>query len=639
MPLKKIEKELYKDESEELEKRKLSEDYFDPEKAKEEAGEKFEERGEWEEQQGAKITRYSKKTVFIGIAVVSFILILFVVMAGVVRFKQGSFSEERVTVKIEGDERVRSSELIKYKISYENDNRAALRGAEIRLDHSQNFVVDNSDVEFRKEGDNNTIFSLGEIGSHDKKEIEVEGRFYAPEDFTVYLKPKLRYTPSNFNSVFENEFLMSVEVATAPISMSVVAPNEALETGMVEYLIEYENLSEVAFRNLKIEAEYPEGFTYNSASVNPSQGNNIWYIDNIEAGQKGSFTVSGNVAARSGDIKIIKVALGLRTETDSFVLYNKKEDVTRIVSSPLYVRHTVNDSKSLNVDLGERMRYFIEFGNKGDKGLRDNVIVLNVDSDIIDFERLVLVDGHYDSGKKTITWRASDISELNSLAPGQKASIRFEIPVKERIEISSSDDENFDLNSRIRIDSNDVSYHALGPAEAYSDEVVVKLNSKVVLESLAYRTNSVFENIGPIPPKVGEETSYTLHWKLTNISNDIDNVEIRSYLATGVRWLNKISPSDADVSFNSRTNEVVWNAGKVENGKGVLNEPLEVIFQISIIPEVNQVDENMELSKDVMLTGRDLFTGSDINASVSGETSRISIDDPAFENVNVKVVP
>lgn len=637
MPLKKLEKEIYKPESEELKQRKLSEDYFDPEKAKREAEEKFKEKGEWQEGK-SRLSYRSKKSIFIGAAVVLGIFVLFASVAGVVRFKQGSFSEERVYVEITGEDKVRSSDLISYEINLENDNRASLKGAEVRLDHSQNFVVDSANVEFRREGDNNTIFVLGDMGSNDKETIEFSGRFYAPEDFTVYLKPKLRYTPSNFNSVFENEAIFSVEVATAPISMSVVASNEALETGFIEYLVEYENLSEIDFRNLKIEIEYPDGFTYNGATENPAQGNNVWYIDNLSAGQKGSFSVSGNVSARSGDTKTVRVSLGLRTDTDTFVLYNRKEDVTKIVSSPLYVRHTINENKSLNINLGDVLRYNIEFGNKGDKGLRDNVIVLSVDSEIIDFDKMFLNKGHYNSGDKTITWRTADIPELNNLAPGQKATISFEIPVKERIDVSNQEDENFDLNSRIRIDSNDVAYHALGPTEAFSDEVLVKLNSKVVLESLGYRTDSVFENIGTIPPKVGEETSYTLHWKMTNVSNDLDNVQVRAYLDTGVRWLNKVSPSEADLTFNPRAHEVIWNIGKVENGKGILDDPLEVIFQISIIPEVNQVGKNVTLSKDTILTGKDLFTGNDISVTVSGETSMIAIDDPAFENMVLNVV-
>ncbi|MFC1645026.1 hypothetical protein ACFL08_03295 [Patescibacteria group bacterium] len=637
MPLKKLEKELYKPDSETLKERSLSEDYFDPEKAKKDSDERFAGKKEWDEKR-AGISRYSRKTIIIGVAVVGAIFALFAIIAGVVTFKEGSFSEERVTIDIEGNKKVRSSDSVDFKISYENDNRATLKNAEVRLNHSQNFVVDDANVEFRKEGDNNTVFLLGEIKSNDKAEINISGRFYAPEDFVVYLKPKLRYTPSNFNSVFEADGSISVEVATAPISMRVTAPNEALESGMIEYVIEYENLSDVNFDNLKIVAEYPEGFTFNSASVNPIQGDNTWYLDSLEPSQKNSITISGNVSGRSGDIKSINVSLGMRSDEDIFVLYNKKEDVTKIVSSPLYVRHSVNKSKSLNANLGGLLRYSIEFGNKGDKGLRDNVIVLSLDSSVIDYERLTLRDGgHYDSESKTVTWRAADLIALDNLAPGSTGSIKFEVPIKDRIEIGSKEDKNFKINSRIRIDSNDVSYHSLGPSEAYSDEVVIKLNSKVILESLAYRTDSFFENIGPIPPKVGEETSYTMHWKIANISNDIENVLVRSYLPTGVKWMNKIQPSDSAISLNQRTNEIIWNVGSMENGTGVLNSPKEVIFQVSVTPEVNQIGDEMELLKETKLTGTDLFTGNEIDVTVAGETSQI-MDDSKYRGVGLKVV-
>lgn len=134
------------------------------------------------------------------------------------------------------------------------------------------------------------------------------------------------------------------------------------------------------------------------------------------------------------------------------------------------------------------------------------------------------------------------------------------------------------------------------------------------------------ENFGPIPPKVGEETSYAIHWKISNVSNDISDVKVSAYLPTWARWNNKVFPQEENVSFNERTHEIIWDIGKMKNGTGVLDDPREVVFQISVLPEVNQIKENIPIMTNTILTARDDFTGSNIREEIKQKTTSISED-------------
>jgi hypothetical protein len=58
---------------------------------------------------------------------------------------------------------------------------------------------------------------------------------------------------------------------------------------------------------------------------------------------------------------------------------------------------------------------------------------------------------------------------------------------------------------------------------------------------------------------------------------------------------------------------VIWNVGTLENGRGFLNGPKEVKFQIGITPEVNQNKEDLKINQDITITGRDEFTLEDID--------------------------
>jgi len=80
-----------------------------------------------------------------------------------------------------------------------------------------------------------------------------------------------------------------------------------------------------------------------------------------------------------------------------------------------------------------------------------------------------------------------------------------------------------------------------------------------------------------------------MHLKLADISNDITDGKVVMTLGAGVKWKNNFLPQDTSVSFNDRTNELVWNAGSLAAGTGIITDPKELIFQIGISPSQNQV--------------------------------------------------
>jgi len=53
-----------------------------------------------------------------------------------------------------------------------------------------------------------------------------------------------------------------------------------------------------------------------------------------------------------------------------------------------------------------------------------------------------------------------------------------------------------------------------------------------------------------------------------NVSNDLTNANVTASLPAGVKWKNVFSPTDANVSFDDRSNELVWNLGSLPAGIG-----------------------------------------------------------------------
>ena len=295
------------------------------------------------------------------------------------------------------------------------------------------------------------------------------------------------------------------------------------------------------------------------------------------------------------------------------------------------ISNKLNGKSSDNVNLGDKLDYEITYANHGEIGFKDVIIRLKLDSPTIDYENIILRNGSYNSQTKDITWKTSDIAEVQKLEPGDSGKIELSIPLKKRIEINSQNDKEFIIESVATIDSSDIDYQSLGESKSISSTVLGKLNSKVILENEIFYNDDDIRNSGPTPQKVGEETTYTVVWKASTVSNSVSHTKVVAFLPTWVSWKDKTFPKNENITFNERTHEIVWDIGSMENGKGILNDPKIVKFQIGFKPEINQAGKQGDLLYEANISGDDDFTGNRFDIKTDKKTTALK----EFENSNI----
>lgn len=614
MRLQDLNKELYRSKSE-IEKRKHKESKFDVNAARKSSADIFVSGREWKKPEKG-LSASQKKIIGLGILIVAIIAGIATTAVIYYRFKKTAFSEDKVSLEIIGPEKVDSSQLITYKIKYKNDNRVDLRNAEILLNYQENLQPEGNN-DWQILNSSNSKIGIAKIKSHGEGEAEFKARIYAPEDYQVFLKLSLIYTPANFNSQFKQEKQLSVIVKSSPIQLDVIAPLEAASGNYIEYLIDYKNTSLRNFNDLRLKVEYPEGFTYQSAEPSPSEGNNFWYIGNLNENQFGKIKIFGNVEGPKDYSKILKVYVGSMDDSGKFLVYSERTKSTKIVSSPLSIYQRVNNLINPNINEGEGLNYEVNFSNNGDQGIRNAIVTVEISSPYLDFPDIRVSGGYYDGSKGIITWKAVDVPQLANLQPGQGGNVKFSISVKRNIKIGSYQDKNFSIVSVAKIDSPDIPTPFGANKIISSNRTEVKINSAVVFESKYLYDDPNMTNSGPNPPVLGQETTYTIHYLITNTYNEISDVKITSSLPTGARWTGKIFPETENISFNERTNSLSWDAGNLKNAVGILEPKKEVSFQVAVTPQINQIGAKIILSNAAVLKAKDKFTNQDIGAKSS----------------------
>src|SRR5690606_36507934 len=98
-------------------------------------------------------------------------------------------------------------------------------------------------------------------------------------------------------------------------------------------------------------------------------------------------------------------------------------------------------------------------------------------------------------------------------------------------------------------------------------KVPISTDAQFVTEVLHY--SSPITNTGPMPPQVGQETTYTIRWNISNSTNVLNNATVRTVLPTGIVWKDVVVPQSERslMQYNTVTREIVWNAGTIPVGQ------------------------------------------------------------------------
>ncbi len=586
--------------------------------------EKFAGKDAWEEKKEGFSSMQKSAFKYGAITLGAVILIV----GGVVvylKYQQSSFNQSRVSLSVNGLNQIKSGQLITYEIDYTNNNRATLENATLEISYSQDLQQENN-PNFKEETQTSGSYSLGNIPGHASGKVTLNVRAYNPDGNLMYLKADLTYTPSTFNSQFSTQSQLGITITSTPIDLEVLAPTNVSNGDAVNYLITYKNTGQEDFSGVSIQVNYPDGFSFSNSNPVADESNNVWYIGDLAAGQSGKISVSGKMQGQPNRIETIAASAGT-TENGKFLAYSETNVDTKITVPPLVISQTVNGQTSLNADAGDVLDYEIDYANNGGTALRNAVVTMNIASPALDYSTLrTEKGGSFDPSTNTITWKASDYPNLGDLEPGQSGAIKFSIGVKSVIPVSSANDKNFVIISKPSISSTDIQTSVASNQTVTGDELDVKLNSKLLFSMSGYFTDQTISNAGPVPPVVGQPTTYTVHWIAGNVSNDVSDAQVTATLPTNVSMTGIIKPDGADLTYNDRTNQLIWNIGKISAGTGVISPSDEVDFQVKLIPQPQQVGETADLIGPAKFSATDSFTGQNLTATSDKLTTYLPND-------------
>ncbi len=609
MSLKDVEKKLYGfSKKEEKKEEKKTESPFVEE-------EKKELKNDWEDLDknvtfdsgqnkiSKKIGVFTKTTFWIAVA-------LFLVLAGFVYYFISQFNKTKdFRFEIKGPSKVMIARPFEISIELENKSKSTLKQPEILI------MLPESVISLDSNGDKQIIKeNLGSIESGALVQKRYNLAIIKDEGLIKKIDVSFSYFPPDIKTRFEKKKAIEIEAGQPAISVNMSTPQKIFNSEDLEIVLDYKNLSDYDFKNVKLQMVYPNNFIFKNTTASTTSGNNVWVFNDLPASSHGNFIIKGLLQGPDQSFYEIKSQLFVTFNNKEYLISEKTANLV-IASSPLSLFINLKDNPNYVASPGEDLTYRLFYKNNTDVGLTDAVIKAKVNGMMYDFTT-TRTNGNFDSVNNVIIWNASNVPALKLLEPGKEGYVEFSIKTKENYPIKRMFDNNFVLKVQAEITSPTVPYNVSSDESVGLASLETKIRGNIEV-SASYEILK-----GSYPPKAGQTTTFAVKWSIKNYSTNVKNAEVKTYLQSGAKWLNIVRSDAGSIpSYNERTGEIIWTIDRILATKGVINKSLEAVFDIEITPNIIQKGQLLPILGDTEISAEDEFTGVRLTNKIKNLTT------------------
>ncbi len=620
--LEELEEELYREEGkEELEKRRQKKIFLSLPSSRLPHAWSGEDAGEPSPRMAIMRGRVAKILlgIFLTLAVTGGALFLFLYF--------GSRPQE-VSLRIEAREEIESGETLTISIPYKNISRAPLREAELTIIFPPGTRIKEGGTEY--EAPLRITKSISDLAPGEERLEELTVRMFGKEKEEGRVDVEFGYRPENVGARFTAGASKMFRIVRVPLGITWEIPDTLARGQDVDLLVRYSSNSRDTFSDLALRIDFPPGFTFKEASPKQSD-DGVWNIGDLRAGGSGVITIRGAVTGDEGEIKTFRGGIGVyHYDSKSWTPYYDSFHEAKIAVTPLFVRGQLERSQETAVNPGDQLRFIVHYQNNTPFPLKDVSVRAQIEGTILELKTMTIGQGGvFDFPTRSIVWGPANFEGLREVPPGGAGDLSFSLLTKETPPVKSAADRELVIRLVSHIEASGIPQELIGTDLTRDDSAEFKVNSKVIFNGKALYTFSALQNSGPVPPKVGQKTTYAVLWEIRNFTNDLKNAEVTATLPPNVKWEGVFVPRDAPISYNESSGEVRWKIGKILAGRGVLDPALTAAFRVAVVPSEVDLGNVVTLINQATLSAEDGFTGSAVEKTLPAFTT-YTPDDPVY---------
>jgi len=539
--------------------------------------------------------------------IIIFILLIGLVMGllGYYYYQKNTYSKEVLKMEILGPEEVQAFEEMEYLVKLKNNGNVVLEEPELTFQYPEDSVptTENSKRVEKK---------LEDIYPGEERTISFKARLFGKENELKKGEAVLKYRPKGLKAFYESKTSLTSKIKSLPITFEIDLPSKIESGKEINFSLNYFSNSDWPLANLGVNIEYPSGFEFLESQPRALEKTN-WDLPLLNKTEGGRIQIKGKLSGEVREQKIFRVSLGMWQE-GRFVLLKEVVKGTEILKSSLALFQEINGSSEYIAYPGDILHYQIFFRNTGEQPFENLFLVAKLEGQPFDFESIKTDNGQVNKADNSIVWDWRDVPKLKFLDQGEEGSVEFWINLKNDWPVNYPTEKNFLLKNKVILSQTKETFET-------------KIASRLELSQKGFFNDEAFGNSGPVPPKVGEITTYTINWQVKNYYNNLTNVKVRAMLPAQAKLTGKILPENSRLTFDSNSREIVWEIGDLEPGTGIINNPPTISFQISFTPQESQRGQIPQIIGKAKVSGDDLWVEKTIEKLAPEITTGLP-DDP-----------
>lgn len=537
-------------------------------------------------------------------------------------------SSRNIDINALGPTTISAGEILELGIIISNTNNADLEFANFSIEYPQGSRNPNN----TSESLTYTKDNLGVIKAGSEIARNVRMVLLGVTGEIKEIKFSVEYKVKGSNATFHKDKIYEIIIGNVPVTLTVESPASITSGDSFTTKVSLTLNSTEILKNVILKAEYPYGYSVLNVTPAPVSDNNIWALGDLSPRDKKTISIHGKLLGENDEERTFRFYVGVADSN------NVNSDLKIVLASLLNTIAINRPSVSLNIAFnGENVSPYIapasrlistsiRFQNNLPDKLLSPRLVASLSGTALNKSSVTVGNnGFYDSRSSKVTWNLTNTLGNLELAPGENGRVDLSFSSLQGAFLTGN---NNDITLNFTITGVPVGSVGQEPITV-SETRTVKISSQINFSSKVLRSLGSFANYGPIPPKVGEETTYTIVFNIGNTRGDLTDAMVTAKLGQGVSWLGASSFVSEDISYDSSSNIVTWNLGKLESNVGFSSASREISFQVSLTPSIGQIGTAPILINSIVFSGWDSVVGDTETVNIPALNTKLT-SDPAF---------
>jgi hypothetical protein len=585
--------------------------------------------------------RYKKPgmSFFRKMLIASVIFFIGCVSVGVYLVLQGNdiVSANNIAINLAGPVSVEGGTPEAFTVQVQNKNSVALQVVDVTVDFPSGTADPSDPTQQLKELQQ----TLPDIAPGGVGQQAINAVFFGETNSQKTINVTVNYRVAGSNATFSKQEAFNVLITSSPLAVTVDSFTQINSGQNFEMDVTVSSNSKSTIDDLLLQAVYPFGYTYTSASPAPvDSANSIWNIGNLAPGGSTTIHIQGTLQGQNDATSTFTFNVGVPS-SDASTNISKQTISTQYISTQQQIAIALpfvslglkfgNDDGSgsyvgaFDKPVEAEVSYF---NNTSDAVLNGEVDV-TLSGNAFDPGSVDPDNGYYDSANDEIVWNTVTDPELASIAAGAGGTLDFTFTPR-NLSTAANPINDPSINVAVSAKANRTSETNVPEEVDSSVTRQVQVSSNIQLAGSIVRSTGPFTNTGPIPPKAQATTTYTVIWTVYNTSSVVDGVTVTATLPPYVAWLGQVSPSQSNIAYDPTNGQITWNIGNLQaQTAGGNTTQQQVAFQIGVNPSLTFIGQVPVTVGQATLSARDDFTGAALQSTIEQMTTSFSTD-PSF---------